>query len=126
MDFIKIALLILFTALTITSLPLNNKSMTFLIALCASVIVLINIINYMSPIITEIKNVFSDSFFEDISIVFKAMGISLITGFVNDIAADSGNKALANQMVFAGKIAIVALALPVFMHVIELIKQMIK
>jgi stage III sporulation protein AD len=54
------------------------------------------------------------------------MGISLLTGFVNDIATDSGNKALANQIVFAGKIAIVALALPVFIQVMELIKQMIK
>ena len=72
------------------------------------------------------KSVFSDSYFEDISIVFKAMGISLLTGFVNDIATDSGNKALANQIVFAGKIAIVALALPIFIQVMELIKQMIK
>ena len=126
MDFIKLALLILLTIFIVSSLPLYDKSLTILITLCASTVVLINIINYVTPIIRQIKSVFSDSYFEDISIVFKAMGISLLTGFVNDIATDSGNKALANQIVFAGKIAIVALALPVFIQVMELIKQMIK
>ncbi len=126
MDFLKIDALILFTAFIISSLPLYDKSLTVLISLCASAIVLINIINAVSPVISEIRSIFTDSYFGDISIVFKAMGISLITGFVNDMATDSGNKALANQIVFAGKIAILVLAMPVFMQVIDLINQIIE
>ena len=126
MDFFKIAVFILFTAFIVGSLPLYDKSLTVLISLCASAVVLTNIINTVSPVITQIKSVFSDNYFGDISLIFKAMGISLITGFVNDIVADSGNKALANQIVFAGKIAIIVLALPVFLQVIDLIKQIIK
>ena len=62
----------------------------------------------------------------DYSILYKAMGIALVTEIVRDIAADSGNKSLSNQMIFAGKAAILLIALPVYIQVLEILTEILK
>ncbi len=121
MDILKIAAVILVCVLLISSLPTFNKSISYMISLSCGVIVLLYIINISSDAILQIQDVITNSGISDFSIVFKAMGISLITQFVSDTATDSGNKSLANQMVFVGKVAIIVLALPVFTQILGLI-----
>ncbi len=121
MDILKIAGIILISALLVSSLPTYDKSISFMLSLSTAVVVLLFITDISSDAILQIKSAIESSGISDFSIIFKAMGISLITGFVSDIATDSGNKALANQMIFAGKVAIIALALPVFVKILELI-----
>ena len=126
MDIIKIALIILIGIITISCLPVWEKSVISVISISAALIVLWFIVRTISPIINEIKTVFDSWISTDLSVVFKAMGISLITQFVADIAVDNGNKTLANQMIFAGKIAIVVLAMPVFLQVLEILGRIVK
>ena len=126
MDVIKIALIILIAVITISCLPVWEKSIISAISISASLIVLWFVINTVSPIVNEIKMVFNSWVSTDLSVVFKAMGISLVTQFVADVAIDNGNKALANQMIFAGKIAIVVLAMPVYLQVLEILGQIVK
>ncbi|MBR4035952.1 MAG: stage III sporulation AC/AD family protein [Oscillospiraceae bacterium] len=125
MDFIKIALIIFFSIILINTIPAYDKPVKTVIAIMATVIVILYIINWASPIIYSIRTVFQNNIDIDYEIIFKSMGISLITQFVADIAIDNGNKALANQMIFAGKAAIIALALPLFTQVLEIIGQLI-
>ena len=126
MDIIKIALIILIGIITISCLPVWEKSVISVISISAALIVLWFIVRTISPIINEIKTVFDSWISTDLSVVFKAMGISLITQFVADIAVDNGNKTLANQMIFAGKIAIVVLAMPVYFQVLEILGRIVK
>jgi len=126
MEFIKLAGLILISVLLISSLPVFDKSISALITISSCIIVLLYIINTISSSIEYIKAFITDTGFMEFGILFKTMGISFITQFVADIANDSGNKALANQMVFVGKIAIIVLALPVFTQIMEIIGNFIK
>ena len=54
------------------------------------------------------------------------MGISVITQFVADIASDSGNKALANQMILTGKVSVMILAMPVFVQIMNIIGKLLE
>lgn len=126
MDILKIAAVILICAILFSSLPTFDKSISSLITLSASVVILLYVINSTKDYIGEIKSVIDSFGTGEFSLVFKIMGISLVTQFVSDIARDSGNKSLANQMVFAGKAAIIVLALPVFTRALEVIGKLLK
>ena len=126
MDILKTAGIILTAVILISSIPAFDKSVNAIINIATCLVVLIYIVNMVSPAVETIQSVFDSHADSDFSIIYKTMGISLITQFVADVAADSGNKALANQMTFTGKTAIILLALPVFVKVLEIIGQLIK
>ena len=126
MDIIKIALVVLISIIVVSCLPVWEKSVISAISISSSLIILWLVINTVSPVVSEIKTVFNSWISTDLSVVFKAMGISLITQFVADVAVDNGNKTLANQMIFAGKIAIVVLAMPIYFQVLEILGRIVK
>ena len=74
----------------------------------------------------QVKSFIETIGFGDYSILYKAMGIALVTEIVRDIAADSGNKSISNQMIFAGKAAILLIALPVYIQVLEILTEILK
>lgn len=123
MDFLKISLLILAAVIIVTCLPTFNKNISAAISIAVCILVVTYLISIITPVIEQIRYIF-DTQSADFSIVFKTMGIAMVTQFVSDIAADNGNKALGNQMIFAGKLAIVVLALPVFIQIIEIMEQL--
>lgn len=124
MEFIKLALIVLITVILTACLPIYDKPVSNLITISASVVIIFYILNTVSPVIAYIKTFFGNNLSFDLSIVYKSMGISIITQFIADIAADSGNKALANQIILTGKVAITALALPLLARVLEIIGQL--
>ena len=56
-----------------------------------------------------------------LKIMFKVLGIALITQIISDICRDSGESALAGQTEVAAKILIVTLILPLLQAVVEVI-----
>ena len=77
------------------------------------------------PAVEYIKTLMQNVAFEDIGIIFKAVGIGFITQFVSDIATDSNNKTLANLMIFTGRVFILVLSVPVFLRIFEIIGYLI-
>lgn len=56
-----------------------------------------------------------------LKIMFKVLGIALITQIISDICKDSGESTLAGQTEVAAKILIVTLILPLLQVVVEVI-----
>lgn len=126
MEIIKISIIILIAVILINTLPLYDKNISSMITISTCVIVMVYVVHIIRPAFDTIKSIINNETNIDFVLIFKCMGISLITQFVADIASDSGNKALANQMIFVGKLAIVILAMPIFVKVLEIIGQFIK
>ncbi len=126
MDFIKISIIILVSVITVNCLPVFEKSITSTINITAVLVVIWIVISTITPIVSDIKGLFDKYINGDLSVVFKSLGISLITQFVADIAVDNGNKSLANLMVLTGKLAIIVLAMPIYLQVLELVGQILK
>ena len=125
MEIIKLAGVILITVIFINTLPTFNKYVSALIAISCSVIILLYTTKAIIPAVESIQAIASQVSFNGLDIIFKAIGTGLITQFVADIAEDNDNKALSNQMIFVGRVAILILAMPVFLQVLELIGQLV-
>lgn len=57
---------------------------------------------------------------EYVSILFKALGVCLLTQLAADACRDAGEQGLASKTEFAGKLALLTLALPLFRKVAEI------
>lgn len=54
-----------------------------------------------------------------LTVVMKALGICIITGFVADICLEAGQPALANRVALAGRCAVFVLSLPLLSSIVD-------
>ena len=126
MEILKIAGIIIVTVILISSIPFYDKNIRNIIMIFSCTAISLYIINSFRNDFIQVKSFIETIGFGDYSILYKAMGIALVTEIVRDIAADSGNKSLSNQMIFAGKAAILLIALPVYIQVLEILTEILK
>ena len=122
MEIIKIAVLILTALIISNGIPTLSKEISVMIAFGCCTVVLLYIIDIAVPAVEYVKGIAKNIEFEGADIVLKAVGIGFITQFVSDTALDCNNKALANQMVFAGRVCMLVIAVPVFMEILKIIE----
>ena len=60
------------------------------------------------------------------ALVFKALGISFLAASASDICRDAGESAMAARVELAGKITVLSLALPMAIHLMELIERILE
>ena len=82
------------------------------------------IFNNIVPSVNYIKDIAENISFNRLDIIIKAVGIGFVTQTVSDMALDFNNKTLSNQMVFAGRVCILILAMPVFLDVFKIIEKL--
>lgn len=126
MEILKIAAVILISSVFISALSSSDKSFSVILTLSASALILFYILSEVSLFIEQFKMLSARFLNNDFSVLLKAMGISVITQFVADIASDSGNKALANQMILTGKVSVMILAMPVFVQIMNIIGKLLE
>ena len=126
MEILKIDGIIIVTVILISSIPFYDKNIRNIIMIFSCIAISLYIINSFRNDFIQVKSFIETIGFGDYSILYKAMGIALVTEIVRDIAADSGNKSLSNQMIFAGKAAILLIALPVYIQVLEILTEILK
>ncbi len=126
MEILKIAGIIIVTVILISSIPFYDKNIRNIIMIFSCIAISLYIINSFRNDFIQVKSFIETIGFGDYSILYRAMGIALVTEIVRDIAADSGNKSLSNQMIFAGKAAILLIALPVYIQVLEILTEILK
>ena len=70
--------------------------------------------NSAIPIVRKINLLISEGKIpaEYLGIIFKSMGICLLTQFVSDFCRDSGETSLANNVELAGKVFLILTSLP--------------
>lgn len=125
MEFFKIAILILIVVVMVSSIPTFSKEITIIITSASCIVVLLYILRQASGAIDYVKNIAERMSFTGIDVILKAVGIGFITQFVSDMALDCNNKSLSNQIIFAGRITVLLLAMPVFLQVFEIIERLI-
>lgn len=61
-----------------------------------------------------------------VTMMLKVLGISIVTQVVCDICSDNGESALASQTEIASKIMVLAMLLPLFQTVIQIVTGLVK
>lgn len=90
-----------------------KPEIAMLINICGGLIIFLLISNGVSDVLKEFINIDTDIEFNFVTPILKIVGVGYITEFTADLAEDSGNKMLANKVIFGGKIAICVLAMPI-------------
>ena len=92
------------------------------IGLMAGAAILTLILTKAVPVFDSLKDMLDQTSLpaEYGAVLFKAMGVCLLTQLAADACEDAGEKALASKAELAGKVALLILALPLFQKVAEL------
>lgn len=104
-----------------------NKEYGLYISLAASVLIFAAVLSSFSPVVELIKSL-SEAAGTDreyIAVLLKALAVCYITQLASDCCKDCGETAVASKIDFAGKIAILLIAVPLFEAILGIVKELI-
>lgn len=98
-----------------------------LVSLISSVILLGAVLAGAGQVVESINNMAKAASIpgEFSQILFKALGICIITQLASDTCKDAGESAIASKVETAGKIAVLVISLPLFTRLIEIAASLI-
>ena len=104
-----------------------NKEYGLYISLAASLIIFSIILGSVSPVFRLVESLteISGTESEYVYILIKALAVCYITGLASDCCRDCGETAIASRIDFAGKIALLIIAVPLFEAILEIVKELI-
>ncbi len=124
---IKIISISLITVVISSIIKQYRSDISLLINICGAVLVVLLSLDGIGEIIDGIINI-SDTVKVSQTIInplIKVLGIGYITEFSADIADDAGNKSISSKIIFGGKIAICAVALPIIIDMLNAILSLL-
>ena len=124
---LKIALLGVVAAVCVISVKEYRADIAMLISIVAGVMILLTVVDYFSDIFARIK-VLLDTSEVDTSLIkylIKIVSIGIIIELSSSTIEESGQKALADKVVIAGKIIIIALTMPLIEQLFGIIGELI-
>lgn len=101
----------------------HNKTVSLLLIIFACIAVFFESASSLNEIINTLSDMASGMSETSayLKIMFKVLGIALVTQIIADLCRDCGESALAGQTEVAAKIVIVSLILPLLQAVIKVI-----
>ena len=101
--------------------------MAFLVAIAFTALMLLWIVSTLQPLVEQLRALFQGAGLaqETVALAFKVTGIALISEFAAQICKDAGEGALAEKAALAGKIAVLALALPLLVGLCQAVLELL-
>ena len=105
----------------------QKPNFAFLLVLFVSTMIFIFLVDHIKAIIHMINKIAANTKVNMVYMetILKIIGIAYITEFASHLTKDAGESALAAKLEFAGKIVILAMAIPILTVLIETILNMI-
>lgn len=127
MNIAGVAVIGLMVAIIAQMLKRYNPEISMMVSLCAGILIAMVVLSQLIPAIQQIEELMAKTGLanEYGVILFKALGICFLAQFASDSCRDVGENALAGKIEFAGKIAIVITALPLFQAIITIASNLI-
>ena len=126
-DYLKIVACALITVLLCSAVAKQTKDFAVVIGIISCILIAIIAIDYLQPIITFFRHLQSlgelDS--ESILILFRCVGIALLTEIVAVICTDAGNAAIAKTLQLSAGIIVLWISLPLISQLVELVEEIL-
>lgn len=128
MEILKVIIIGIITSITVVVLKNVKPELSVLASIAGGMIILILIVNNLSSIISNfvgivIKTNVNMNLFTN---VLKIVGIGYITEFGANVCNDTGNSAIAEKVLLAGKVIILCFALPIVNSMLNVIMGLIQ
>lgn len=119
----KIILVALITVVASVILKQLKPEMTIFISIAGGIVIVLMLVNAVSSVFGGFKSLMTttgvdSSLFKS---VLKVVGIGYITEFGASVCKDAGVVSIADKVMFAGKICILLLCMPIINNLIEII-----
>lgn len=97
-------------------------------ALAACMAVMVGVMVFAEPLISEVSEIFSQAGISDsyISLIFKAAAVCFITQITCEICRDSGENAIASVAEMWGRGAVTFISMPILKTLIEKINEIME
>ncbi len=127
MDIIKIVILAIIVVFVIAITKELRPEFAVLITVVASALLLFYVLGYFSTLLRFYNSIVAATGInqEYFSIILKCIGIGYLVEFASSICKDSGCGSMSDKVVFAGKISVLALAIPIIQSLFDLISGML-
>lgn len=127
MEIFRIAAIALITAFCALLLKDVKSELALLVAFAGGVIVVLSVVDYFSDIFSVISSVAEKAGLAKsvVTLLFKVIAVGYITEFSASLIEDAGLSSLSDKVVLAGKLMIVAAALPTVVELFNFIAGML-
>ena len=127
MEILKIAGIGIITAVCALILRSSAPETATLVSILGGILVLLSVVEYFSEIFTVLTDLMNRSGIPGTvyGAVFKIIGIGYIADFSAGIVEDTGQKALADKLLLAGKVMILVLSLPIIVMLFDTVTAML-
>ena len=93
------------------------------VVLAGSLIILFMVVDKLQELLNFVSQIFNKTglnydFFANL---LKILGVGILTEFASGLCVDSGNTAVANKVIIAGKVIIASLSLPIIWNLLEVV-----
>ena len=106
--------IVLVCAILVVTVRKYNQEHAFAVSLACLCVVAVFLLSQITDVILEITELAGSAQLNNIDLLFKAVGISIVGQLMADVCTDYGQTSLASTISVAGRFAIVILSLPLF------------
>ena len=125
METVKIIIITLVLVTFLTVIRSFKGEMALPISICISVFMIGCVLGIIEPLISMIKEFERDIGGNYISVMLKALGISLITETASDICRDFGENGISSKIDLLGKCTIISMSVPIMKDILDLVKDVL-
>ena len=121
MEIFNIAAFCLVCAILSLVLRQYKPEYALLLSLACSVAVMLFILEGVTQVKDQLDLILQNSLLNEelVTIVFKCLGVCILTELASQSCRDAGEGAIASKVELAGKIALLMMSLPLFLRLLE-------
>lgn len=127
MDIFKVVAVGLITTICAIILKQVKPELSIFVGIAGALVIILMIVNSLTSVFADYQYLLDKTGVDTgvFACVLKVIGIGYLVEFVGGICTEAGVKLIAEKILFAGKILILILCMPVFKNLIEIIIQLV-
>lgn len=127
MDVLQLVGFAIVTLVVLVAVRPQRPEVALTITIVAGAAILVAVLSKVQNIIMVITDLSQRANIENpyLAVVLKVIGVAYLAGFAAEVCKDAGEGALASKVEVAGKIIILALAVPVMVALMETLLRLV-
>ena len=127
MDIFKIIAVGLITTVCVVILKQVKPELCIFVGIAGSLVIIFLILQSLNVVLIDYKSLLEKTGMKTglLLCVLKVIGVGYLVEFASGICVEAGVKVVADKILFAGKILILIMCLPVFENLIEIIIELV-
>lgn len=127
MDIFKVVAVGFVTAICVVILKQVKPELCIFVGIAGALIIIFLVLDSLTSVFGDYQTILDKTGIDNslFSCILKVIGIGYLVEFCSGICAEAGVKIVAEKILFAGKILILIMCMPVFRNLIDIIIQLV-